>query len=280
LIATLEENLALQAAITAKPSHMDGVTAPTGLYDSSIAYYSGEDADLPAVTMTPYAARQYTKWLSVLLGVDYRLPSEAEWEYAARAGAQGNRPDPDDLDSLAWYDDNSDYEAQAVGGKAPNAWGLYDTLGNVAELVLDAPSDDLPDSPQPLSWRAAIAAPKAQYPRIAKGGFYESAAEELRFAQRMLTEDEEWKASDPNSPLSPWWFADDPSCGVGMRIVRPLDPMDQPTRQLAWEIDSSDLREAVEARVKEGRGKLQTINRDLPKVVEQLDSPSLRKLMD
>ncbi len=96
----------------------------------------------------------------------------------------------------------------------------------------------------------------------------------------MLTEDEEWKASDPSSPLSPWWFADDPSCGVGMRLVRPLDPMDQATRQLAWEIDSPDLREAVEARIKEGRGKLQTINRDLPMVVEQLDSPGLRKLMD
>ncbi len=160
LSAELEQNIALREAITAKPSHVDGVTAPTGLYDPSVAYYSGEEADLPAVTMTPYAARQYTKWLSVLLGADYRLPSEAEWEHAARAGEEGDQPDPNSIDGLAWYDDNSDYEAQVVGGKKPNAWGLHDTLGNVAELVLDAPSDALPESPQPLSWRAAIAAPK------------------------------------------------------------------------------------------------------------------------
>ena len=59
----------------------------------------------------------------------YRLPTEAEWEYACRAGTTGPRYGP--LDEVAWYQGNSDGRIRAVGGKRPNAWGLYDMLGNV-----------------------------------------------------------------------------------------------------------------------------------------------------
>lgn len=64
----------------------------------------------------------------------YRLPTEAEWEYGARAGTQG---EVKDLDRIAWFQPNSNGQTQPVGQKAPNPWGLHDMLGNVLEWVQD-----------------------------------------------------------------------------------------------------------------------------------------------
>lgn len=275
----LAERKALQQAVDAMPQAVDAITAPTALYDPSTTYMSGEDPELPAVTMTVYAAKQYTKWLSVLTGGAYRLPCEAEWEHAAKAGAEGDTPDQP-VDQIAWYDDNSDYEAQPVGQKSPNANGLYDVLGNAAEWVLDVPAAEAASSDEPLSWSASVGAPEQVDPRVAKGGYYESEAGELTFATRLLSVDEDWKASDPNVPLSPWWFADDPSTGVGFRVVRQLEPMTADEKQVAWEADSPDLAQGVKQRVQGGRGKIQNITADLPQVLEQLADPEIRKLME
>ena len=69
-------------------------------------------------------------------GARYRLPTEAEWEYAARAGTVRDRYSAN-LDAIAWCDDNSGASTQPAGRKAPNAWGLHDMLGNVWEWVQD-----------------------------------------------------------------------------------------------------------------------------------------------
>ena len=69
-------------------------------------------------------------------GRDYRLPTEAQWEYACRAGTESPRYHPD-IDAIAWYSANSSGQMHPVGQKLPNAWSLYDTLGNVGEWVQD-----------------------------------------------------------------------------------------------------------------------------------------------
>ena len=90
--------------------------------------------DHPVETISKQDAQDFLAKLTARNdGYRYRLPTEAEWEYAARAGA----PLPASLDEVAWYAANSDDESHPVGRKKPNAWGLYDMLGNVREWVSD-----------------------------------------------------------------------------------------------------------------------------------------------
>ncbi len=100
-------------------NEVDAVTAPSKLYEPSFTFESGDDPDQPAVSMTQYSAKQYTKWLSRLTGQFFRLPSEAEWEYACLAGAETSFSFGDDTATLgdyAWYYDNADYE---LGRRCP-----------------------------------------------------------------------------------------------------------------------------------------------------------------
>jgi formylglycine-generating enzyme required for sulfatase activity len=252
---------------------VDAITAATPLYDASFTYNAGEEPNQPAVTMTQFAARQYTKWVSGITGRPYRLPSEAEWEYAARAGtttAYSFGDDPAELGDYAWFDENSDFQTHAVGEKKPNAWGLFDMHGNVAEWTLDEYHEDAYAKlgSGPVDAAAAIRWPTKVFPRVIRGGSWLLGAPAARSAARYQSEEQEWKLSDPNIPLSPWWFTEEPATGVGMRIVRPLKPLTSELKPKVWEADADDLRQDVRDRLREGRGVLGVADKDLPLAIE------------
>ncbi len=139
------------------------------------AYKKGED-DLPAANVTWSEAKDFCEHFG------YRLPTEAEWEYAARAGTQTRYSFGDDerkLGEYAWYSGNSDYRTHPVGTRQPNPWGLYDMHGNVYEWVQDCWHDNYNGAPADGS---AWEADNCQQRVLRGGSFYR--AEYLRSANR------------------------------------------------------------------------------------------------
>jgi formylglycine-generating enzyme len=237
----------------------DAITVPTPLYEPDHTFEYGDDRSQPAVTMTQYSAKQYTKWLSGMTGVEYRLPTEAEWEHAARAGSKTAYSCGDDasqIDEYVNYSGNCTEGAATVGLKKPNAFGLHDMHGNVWEWTIDQynPSGFGDRGGKKLDWKSATAWPTEQNSRCVKGGGWQDPPERVRSASRMGSDDEPWKVNDPNVPLSPWWFTADPARMVGMRLVRSASPMTPEMKKLFWEIDNDSTKEDVEFRLKEGRG--------------------------
>ncbi len=255
---------------------VDAITAPSNLYDPSFSFASGEDPQLPAVSMSQYSAKQFTKWLSKLTGEFYRLPTEAEWEYACRAGTTTAYSFGDDLskiDDYVWHTDNSDWEAQLVGKKLPNPWGLYDMHGNAQEWVLDQYEAEHYATLQGgcISTAKAICWPNKLYPRVLRGGSWDHEIRDCRSASRGQSDDDEWRSYDPNSPQSPWWFASDDSQGVGFRIIRPLHVPPKEEWAKYWDADLEAITKVVNRRIdKEGRGERGIADPTLPAAIKEL----------
>ncbi len=213
---------------------VDAITRPSPPYEDP-TFGMGKEG-YPAGSMTQYAALQFCKWLTEKTGVFYRLPTEAEWEYACRAGSDHPYHFGEDIDSLtnyAWFYDNSDGVYHKVGTKKPNSWGLYDMHGNVAEWTLDEYQAEfyatLGDTINVLPWSK----PTKLHPRTVRGGTYDDDPEDLRSAER-IESDLDWKRRDPQLPKSFWWNTDSPF--VGFRLVRPAKPMTKEDIARFWSI--------------------------------------------
>jgi formylglycine-generating enzyme required for sulfatase activity len=147
----------------------------------------------PAGSLSFKSAGFYCQWLSAKTGRKFRIPTEAEWEYAARAGGSADPiKEKDQLDKVAWFKDNSGEEFHPVGQKQPNAWGLHDTLGNVMEWVVG--HDGKP---------------------VACGGSFMDRAPKISVGSRQMNL-ARWQM-DPQFPQSTWWFTDGHM--VGLRVA-------------------------------------------------------------
>jgi formylglycine-generating enzyme required for sulfatase activity len=230
----------------------DAVTMPTKPY-ADMSFGMGKDR-CPAICMTQLAAKMYCKWLSAKTGRYYRLPTEAEWEYACRAGTKTAYSFGDDaaqLGDYAWYYDNCDDKYHKVGEKKPNPWGLHDMHGNVAEWVLD---QHTPDGYTHLVGKLAknpLTFPTKSYKRVVRGGSWFDDADECRSASRMAS-DPEWKQQDPQIPQSIWYFTD--ADFVGFRVIRPLRT---PTSDEAMRYDIDPLDKDAMIEYREMRGNVQ-----------------------
>jgi formylglycine-generating enzyme required for sulfatase activity len=207
----------------AKDAQVDAVSRPTRPY-VEMSFGMGING-YPAISMTQHAANKYAEWLSAKTGEFYRLPTEAEWEYACRAGSAS---EPLNLGDYAWYADNSGGTYQKVATKKPNAWGLYDMLGNVMEWTLDQ------YAPYQASG-AAVTEPWVKsttgYPQAVRGGAWTDRAEKVRCAARVAS-DPSWKQQDPQLPKSIWYHTD--AQGLGFRLVRPLKVPDADAMYQYW----------------------------------------------
>jgi hypothetical protein len=179
--------------------------------------------------------------------------------------------DAAELDQHAWYEENADQQTHEVATKQPNAWGLYDTQGNVAEWVLDAYVEDHYASlTSPVAAAEAVAWPTELFPRVIRGGSWLTPANACRCAARQGSDDPEWSLSDPTLPPSPWWLTEEPARAIGFRIVRPLAAMSEELRTRVWEPDFDQLKQDVADRLDEGRGARAAADSRLPGAISGL----------
>ncbi len=193
----------------------------------------------------PLCRNKYCEWLSEVTGKKYRLPTEAEWEYCARAGTaapyffQGspakltgrsliNRlfgTDDSIINRYVFFRRNSGGEVRNPYTNEANLWGLYNMLGNVKEFCLDFYAPDAYWRRYDDSGPTFISGPVANpigLPRgkehVVRGGSYLSDPADLRAAARGRTHHDEWRLTDPHKPKSKWWYSD--CMEVGFRVVR------------------------------------------------------------
>lgn len=210
-------------------ANAEALTGPTPPYVDQ--YYGHGAGAHPALCMTHHAASEYCRWLSKKTGKLYRLPTEAEWEYACRAGtttAYFFGDDPSKLDEYGWYIKNApptpddDPKTHKVATRKPNPWGLYDMYGNVMEWCLDQYSKDFYEK-MPLD-RPALGPVNlptvARFPHVARGGSWIDEPVKCRSAAR-ASSDPSWIKFDPQRPQSVWWLTQWDF--VGFRVVRPVE---------------------------------------------------------
>ena len=215
---------------SAKDFKPDAVTRPTNTFVDE-TYEHGRDGH-PAICMSHHAAMVYCNWLGRKTGRAYRLPTEAEWEYAARGGkgdaAYFFGDDPKELADYAWFKDNSPDEenfpnkpkgcTHKVGTKKANPFGLHDITGNVWEWTLDQYDAKAYErfAKSPLSLRPVTVPTDAKWSHAIRGGSWADKADRCRSAARRVS-DKSWQKWDPQEPQSVWWLTR--MDVVGFRVV-------------------------------------------------------------
>lgn len=215
-----------------KPSNpADAVSKPTKPYVDET--YNHEREKHPAICMTHHAAMKYCEWLSLMTGKQYRLPTEAEWEYACRAGTNTpyGIPAGANIDDYAWYKKNSPDETRPrgttheLGSKKPNAWGIHDMHGNVMEWCID---HHLPDAYARFGKLAVdgftlfpvVKPTENKWAHVTRGGHFKDELKDLRSAARRRS-DRKWMKHDPQEPQSIWWLTNYDM--VGFRVCRAVE---------------------------------------------------------
>lgn len=149
----------------------------------------------PTISVSHLGAANFCKWLSQMTGKKFRLPTTAEWSYAALAGAKPPaKPMPTaELLKYAWVAENSGGKTHPVAKKLPNKWGLYDMLGNAGEWCVELNGEP-----------------------VLCGGSFQDKAARVSWASRAPYHPD-WQMEDPQFPKSKWWYSDGPMCGF--RVV-------------------------------------------------------------
>ena len=210
---------------------VDAISGATTPY-TDMTFGMGSEG-FPAICMTQLAASKFCEWLSAITGNYYRLPTEAEWEYACKAGTNSKFSFGDDvglLNEYAWFSENSGEKYQKVGTKKPNPWGIYDMHGNVSEWTLDQYIPAAYFKRKGVSKDPHEIAVK-EYPRVVRGGSWIDNPDKLRSSARTAS-NSKWKKRDPQIPKSLWWHTDAPF--VGFRIVRPKELPSEEERKKYW----------------------------------------------
>jgi formylglycine-generating enzyme required for sulfatase activity len=190
---------------------LDAVTRPTNADN-----YFGDagipreflEARRPLTNVRWHSAMMYCEWLSKRTGRYFRLPTETEWEHAARAGS--DKPASETPNDFSWHKGNSSKSTHIGGELKPNAFGVYDMIGNVWEYCLEpyAPPD---------------------YGPVIRGGCWSSPPRELRFANRQPILPR-WYDEDTNTPKSVWWLTAN-SLSIGFRVICVADASDVKERE-------------------------------------------------
>ncbi len=211
-----------------------GATPPYGQPDQNWGL-----GERPVISITHHAAETYCRWLSQVTEKSYRLPTEAEWEYAARAGSDdpyffggdpGNyerrgmaarlrKNDTTVINSFVIYRENSSARTQTPDKVKANSFGLKNTLGNVAEFCSDWYMADTyslwtDGETDPVG-------PDSGTEYVIRGGSFRNSAGNIRVADRNHTRKDDWLRTDPQMPKSIWWYSD--CFHVGLRVVCEFD---------------------------------------------------------
>jgi formylglycine-generating enzyme required for sulfatase activity len=202
----------------------DAITRPSKANHHDIDWGYGRGKNQPVIAIHHHGAMEYCRWLSAKTGKLYRLPTEAEWEWACRAGtttAYSFGDDPAKLGEHAWIESNANDMPHPVAMKKPNAWGLYDMHGNVAEWCVDQ-FDAKYYGTLPLDKATLLPVKlpdKRRFGHVVRGGSWIEPPEKCRSASRDFSV-VDWQKKDPQIPQSIWWNNAD---WVGFRVVRPVE---------------------------------------------------------